>query len=84
MANSIGKHINTIQVLITVSGFIFLAGVQVQSGRETRNKTEYCEKRIRTVEISQFDKIEKLTESILRLEKAIVRLETKIEYIEKK
>lgn len=81
MANSIGKHINSIQVAITISGFIFFAGVQVESERQTTKRTEYCEKRIGSVEATQLQKIEKLTESIINLEKAVVQLQTQIQYI---
>jgi hypothetical protein len=58
---------------LTIAGFIFLAGVQMAMSGDTRRRVECCEV-----------KIEKSGESINRLEGLIIRLETIVEYNEKR
>ena len=58
---------------LTIAGFIFMAGVQMSMSGDTRRRVECCEV-----------KIEKSAGAINRLEGLIIRLETIVDYNEKR
>lgn len=71
-----------VQTVFTIIGFVFLAGVQVQSAKDTREKAQNCESRIERVEANQIELGKELQKTVNRLEKAVTKLEVQIQYIQ--